>query len=89
MIFCENLRYLREIFVPFARNNNLAIEPFSNLTIEQFRNRKRIFVKKKNMADDKKIIFSMAGVSKTYQSSNKTVLNNIYLSFFTQLVIGY
>ena len=40
------------------------------------------------MADDKKIIFSMAGVSKTYQSSNKTVLNNIYLSFFYGAKIG-
>ena len=33
------------------------------------------------MADDKKIIFSMVGVSKSF-SPQKRVLNNIYLSFF-------
>ena len=40
------------------------------------------------MADDKKVIFSMAGVSKTYQSTNKQVLKNIYLSFFYGAKIG-
>lgn len=35
----------------------------------------------KNMADDKKIIFSMVGVSKSFQN-NKQVLKDIYLSFF-------
>ncbi|MGL4852135.1 MAG: energy-dependent translational throttle protein EttA [Phocaeicola sp.] len=39
------------------------------------------------MADDKKIIFSMVGVSKTFQS-NKQVLKNIYLSFFYGAKIG-
>ena len=34
------------------------------------------------MSDDKKVIFSMSGVNKTYQSTNKQVLKNIYLSFF-------
>jgi len=33
------------------------------------------------MADDKKIIFSMVGVSKAFQA-NKQVLKDIYLSFF-------
>lgn len=33
------------------------------------------------MADDKKIIFSMVGVSKSFQN-NKQVLKDIYLSFF-------
>lgn len=33
------------------------------------------------MADDKKVIFSMVGVSKTFPPQKK-VLNNIYLSFF-------
>ncbi len=33
------------------------------------------------MADDKKIIFSMVGVSKTFPPQ-KQVLKNIYLSFF-------
>ena len=32
------------------------------------------------MADDKKIIFSMVGVSKSFQN-NKQVLKDIYLSF--------
>lgn len=40
------------------------------------------------MSDDKKIIFSMVGVSKTFQSNNKKVLNNIYLSFFYGAKIG-
>ena len=40
------------------------------------------------MSDDNKVIFSMSGVSKTYQSSNKQVLKNIYLSFFYGAKIG-
>lgn len=39
------------------------------------------------MSDDKKIIFSMVGVSKAFQQ-NKKVLNNIYLSFFYGAKIG-
>ncbi|MBP6068590.1 energy-dependent translational throttle protein EttA [Bacteroides sp.] len=39
------------------------------------------------MADDKKIIFSMVGVSKAYQP-NKYVLKDIYLSFFYGAKIG-
>lgn len=38
------------------------------------------------MSDDKKIIFSMAGLSKSY--NNKDVLKNIYLSFFYGAKIG-
>lgn len=40
------------------------------------------------MSDDKKVIFSMSRVSKTYSSSNKTVLKDIYLSFFYGAKIG-
>ena len=40
------------------------------------------------MSDDKKVIFSMSGVSKTYQNANKPVLKNIYLSFFYGAKIG-
>ena len=40
------------------------------------------------MATDNKVIFSMSGVSKTYQSTNKQVLKNIYLSFFYGAKIG-
>ena len=40
------------------------------------------------MSDDKKVIFSMSGVGKTYKSSNKQVLKNIYLSFFYGAKIG-
>lgn len=39
------------------------------------------------MADDKKVIFSMVGVSKTFPPQKK-VLNNIYLSFFYGAKIG-
>lgn len=39
------------------------------------------------MSDDKKVIFSMVGVSKTFPP-NKTVLKNIYLSFFYGAKIG-
>jgi len=38
--------------------------------------------------DDKKIIFSMVGVSKTIQQNHKQVLKNIYLSFFYGAKIG-
>ena len=38
--------------------------------------------------DDKKIIFSMVGVSKILPSSNKTLLKDIYLSFFYGAKIG-
>jgi len=40
------------------------------------------------MADDKKVIFSMSGVSKTYPGEDKPVLKNIYLSFFYGAKIG-
>lgn len=41
-----------------------------------------------NPADDKKVIFSMVGVSKTIQQNQKQVLKNIYLSFFYGAKIG-
>jgi ATP-binding cassette ChvD family protein len=40
------------------------------------------------MADDKKVIFSMQRLSKSYQGSDKQVLKNIYLSFFYGAKIG-
>ena len=40
------------------------------------------------MSDDKKVIFSMSGVSKTYPSAQTPVLKNIYLSFFYGAKIG-
>ena len=40
------------------------------------------------MSDDKKVIFSMSRVSKTYQGTNKQVLKDIYLSFFYGAKIG-
>lgn len=40
------------------------------------------------MVDDQKIIFSMSGVTKTFQSANSPVLKNIYLSFFYGAKIG-
>jgi ATP-binding cassette ChvD family protein len=40
------------------------------------------------MADDKKVIFSMSKLSKTYPGADKPVLKNIYLSFFYGAKIG-
>ncbi len=40
------------------------------------------------MSDDKKVIFSMSGLTKTYQSAQTPVLKNIYLSFFYGAKIG-
>tara|TARA_B100000575_G_C23128520_1_gene654209 strand:- start:1043 stop:2734 length:1692 start_codon:yes stop_codon:yes gene_type:complete len=40
------------------------------------------------MSEEKKIIFSMSGVTKTFKSSNSPVLKNIYLSFFYGAKIG-
>ncbi len=40
------------------------------------------------MSDDKKVIFSMSKLSKTYSSTNKQVLKDIYLSFFYGAKIG-
>ena len=40
------------------------------------------------MSEDKKIIFSMNGVSKTYPNANQPILKNIYLSFFYGAKIG-
>ncbi|NCO62636.1 MAG: energy-dependent translational throttle protein EttA [Flavobacteriales bacterium] len=40
------------------------------------------------MSDDKKVIFSMTGVTKTFQGANTPVLKNIYLSFFYGAKIG-
>lgn len=38
--------------------------------------------------DDKKVIFSMSGVTKSYQGANTPVLKKIYLSFFYGAKIG-
>ena len=38
--------------------------------------------------DDKKIIFSMVGLTKSIRQTNKTILKNIYLSFFYGAKIG-
>ena len=40
------------------------------------------------MSDDKKVIFSMTGLTKTFQGVNTPVLKNIYLSFFYGAKIG-
>ncbi|MDD2380444.1 MAG: ATP-binding cassette domain-containing protein, partial [Mariniphaga sp.] len=40
------------------------------------------------MTDDKKIIFSMYRVSKSYPASNKTIIKDISLSFFLGAKIG-
>lgn len=40
------------------------------------------------MSDDKKVIFSMSGVTKSFQGAQTPVLKNIYLSFFYGAKIG-
>ncbi|CAI8222613.1 MAG: Energy-dependent translational throttle protein EttA [Flavobacteriaceae bacterium] len=40
------------------------------------------------MADDKKVIFSMSGLTKSFQNAQSPVLKNIYLSFFYGAKIG-
>ncbi|KAA2217345.1 energy-dependent translational throttle protein EttA [Maribacter flavus] len=40
------------------------------------------------MSDDKKVIFSMSGVTKTFKTANTPVLKDIYLSFFYGAKIG-
>ena len=40
------------------------------------------------MSDDKKVIFSMSGVTKIFPGANKPVLKDIYLSFFYGAKIG-
>jgi hypothetical protein len=47
-----------------------------------------MIIKNKKMADDKKVIFSMSKLSKTYSSSRQTSIKNIYLSFFYGAKIG-
>ncbi|MBU3822773.1 energy-dependent translational throttle protein EttA [Flavobacteriaceae bacterium XHP0103] len=40
------------------------------------------------MSDDRKVIFSMSGLTKTFQGANTPVLKNIHLSFFYGAKIG-
>ena len=40
------------------------------------------------MSEDKKVIFSMVGVSKSFNNNNKQILKDIYLSFFYGAKIG-
>jgi ATP-binding cassette ChvD family protein len=40
------------------------------------------------MSDDKKVIFSMSGLTKTFKGADTPVLKNIYLSFFYGAKIG-
>ncbi len=69
----------RSIFANFYRKNRG--KPRTSKSVPPLQSNK-------NMADDKKIIFSMSGLSKTFPGANKPVLNNIYLSFFYGAKIG-
>ena len=40
------------------------------------------------MSEEKKVIFSMVGLSKSFNNNNKQVLKDIYLSFFYGAKIG-
>ena len=61
----------------------VVLGAFAFETLKTFETFQHIYI----MADDKKIIFSMVGVSKSF-SPQKKVLNNIYLSFFYGAKIG-
>lgn len=65
--------------------NNLNI--FASNKTNLYHNSKQV-KNKTIMSDDKKVIFSMNKVSKTYQSTGKQVLKDIYLSFFYGAKIG-
>jgi len=67
------------------------------LSLSSFQTKTNLFVNYKliinpknlyDMSDDKKVIFSMSRVNKTYQGANKPVLKDIYLSFFYGAKIG-
>lgn len=59
-----------------------------NLSNSTINNKLKTKNNKHNMSDDKKVIFSMQKLSKTYQGADKPVLKNIYLSFFYGAKIG-
>ncbi len=68
-----------------------VLRQIKSLKQKRFYKTKKIFSKRHNntdyMTDDKKIIFSMVNVSKTFPPQ-KQVLKNIYLSFFYGAKIG-
>ena len=84
--------YLSSEIDPFSNTYSLA--KFSkefNSFLNEFKDIDIRLIQPKNydyMADDKKVIFSMSGVTKTYKSANTPVLKNIYLSFFYGAKIG-
>ena len=75
-------------YCTFAAKLNLSYNGFLAANINaKLKTKQEIIKHYIDMADDKKIIFSMVGVSKSF-SPQKRVLNNIYLSFFYGAKIG-
>ena len=72
-----------QLFITFAKNRSLGWE-----TILCEYNLKILHNTNMATVDDKKIIFSMVGLTKTIKQTNKTILKDIYLSFFYGAKIG-
>ncbi len=72
-----------QLFITFAKDRSLGWET----TLCEY-NLKILHNTNMATVDDKKIIFSMVGLTKTIKQTNKTILKEIYLSFFYGAKIG-
>ncbi len=72
-----------QLFITFAKDRSLGWET----TLCEY-NLKILHNTNMATVDDKKIIFSMVGLTKTIKQTNKTILKDIYLSFFYGAKIG-
>jgi energy-dependent translational throttle protein EttA len=89
----EIITFLNPILPLFTFLKSMGLK----LSLSSFQTKTNLFVNCKliinpkylyDMSDDKKVIFSMSRVNKTYQGANKPVLKDIYLSFFYGAKIG-
>ena len=72
-----------QLFITFAKDRSLG----SEMVLYKY-NLKILHNTTMATVDDKKIIFSMVGLTKTIKQTNKTILKDIYLSFFYGAKIG-
>ena len=72
-----------QLFITFAKDRSLGTE----MVLYKY-NLKILHNTTMATVDDKKIIFSMVGLTKTIKQTNKTILKDIYLSFFYGAKIG-
>ena len=72
-----------QLFITFAKDRSFGWET----TLCEY-NLKILHNTTMATVDDKKIIFSMVGLTKTIKQTNKTILKDIYLSFFYGAKIG-